>query len=48
MKKSTLNVITLAHVLIYLLLTVILTLSLVSTNNKKNNIISKVADIIDL
>ena len=48
MKKSTLNVITLALVLINLVLTVILTFSLVSTNNKTNKLISKVAEIIDL
>ena len=48
MKKSTLNVITLALVLINLVRTVILTFSLVSTNNKTNKLISKVAEIIDL
>ncbi|MGN0318956.1 MAG: hypothetical protein ACI4E1_13580 [Lachnospira sp.] len=48
MKKSMLNVITLALVLINLVLTVILTFSLVSTNKKTNNLISKVAEIIDL
>ena len=48
MKKSTLNVITLALVLINLALTVILTFSLVSTNNKTNKLIGKVAEIIDL
>jgi len=48
MKKSMLNVITLALVLINLVLTVILTFSLVSTNNKTNNLITKVAQIIDL
>lgn len=48
MKKSMLNVITLALVLINLALTVILTFSLVSTNNKTNNLITKVAQIIDL
>lgn len=48
MKKSTLNVITLALVLINLALTVILTFSLVSTNNKTNKLISKVSEIIDL
>lgn len=48
MKKSMLNVITLALVLINLVLTVILTFSLVSTNNKTNSLISKVSDIIDL
>lgn len=48
MKKSTLNVITLALVLINLVLTVILTFSLVSTNNKTNKLISKVAEIIAL
>ena len=44
MKKSMLNVITLALVLVNLVLTVILTFSLVSTNNKTN----KVSEIIDL
>lgn len=48
MKKSMLNVITLALVFINLVLTVILTFSLVSTNNKTNRLISKVAEIIDL
>lgn len=48
MKKSMLNVITLALVLINLVLTVILTFSLVSTNNKTNSLITKVAEIIDL
>ena len=48
MKKSMLNVIPLALVLINLVLTVVLTFSLVSTNNKTNNLISKVAKIIDL
>ena len=48
MKKSMLNVITLALVLINLVLTVVLTFSLVSTNNQTNNLISKVAKIIDL
>lgn len=48
MKKSMLNVITLALVLINLILTVLLTFSLVSTNNKTNNLISKVSQIIDL
>ena len=47
MKKSTLNVITLALVLINLALTVILTFSLVSTNNKTNKLIGKVAEIIE-
>ena len=48
MKKSMLNIITLALVLINLVLTVVLTFSLVSTNTKTNNLISKVAQIIDL
>ena len=48
MKKSMLNVITLALVLINLVLTVILTFSLVSTNKKTNDLISKIATIIDL
>ena len=48
MKKSMLNVITLALVLINLALTVLLTFSLVSTNTKTNNLISKVSQIIDL
>ena len=45
MKKSMLNVITLALVLINLVLTVLLTFSLVSTNNRTNK---KVGEIIDL
>ena len=48
MKKSMLNVITLALVLINLILTVILTFSLVSPNTRTNNLIKKVAQIIDL
>lgn len=48
MKKSMLNVITLALVLINLVLTVLLTFSLVSTNHKTNGLITKVAQIIDL
>ena len=48
MKKSMLNVITLALVLINLVLTVLLTFSLVSTNTKTNNLITKVAQIVDL
>ncbi len=48
MKKSMLNVITLALVLINLILTVILTFSLVSTNNRTNNLIKKVGQKIDL
>lgn len=48
MKKSMLNVITLALVLINLILTVLLTFSLVSTNTKTNNLITKVSQIIDL
>ena len=48
MKKSMLNVITLALVLINLVLTVLLTFSLVSTNNRTNNLIKKVGGIIDL
>lgn len=48
MKKSMINVITLALVLINLVLTVLLTFSLVSTNNKTNNLITKVSQIIDL
>ena len=48
MKKSTLNVITLALVLINIVLTVLLTFSLVSTNKKTNNLITKVSEIIDL
>ena len=48
MKKSMLNVITLALVLINLVLTVLLTFSLVSTNNRTNNLIKKVGEIIDL
>ena len=45
MKKSTLNVITLALVLINLALTVILTFSLVSTNNKTNKLIVEVVSL---
>ena len=48
MKKSMLNVITLALVLVNLILTVLLTFSLVSTNKKTNSLITKVAQIIDL
>ena len=48
MKKSMLNVITLALVLVHLVLTVILTFSLVSTNNKTNKLVTKVSEIIDL
>ena len=48
MKKSFLNVITLALVLINLILTVLLTFSLVSTTKKTDDFISKVAGIIDL
>ena len=48
MKKSMLNVITLALVLINLVLTVILTFSIVSTTKKTDNLIVKVAEIIDL
>lgn len=48
MKKSLLNVITLALVLINLVLTVLLTFSLVSTSRKTDDFISKIAAIIDL
>lgn len=48
MKKSFLNVITLALVLINLVLTVLLTFSLVSTSKKTDDFISKIAGIIDL
>ena len=48
MKKSMLNVIILALVLVNLVLTVILTFSLVSTNNKTNKLVTKVSEIIDL
>ena len=48
MKKSMLNVITLTLVLINLILTGLLTFSLVSTSQKTNNLITKVASIIDL
>ena len=48
MKKSMLNVIIQALVLVNLVLTVILTFSLVSTNKKTNSLINKVAQIIDL
>lgn len=41
MKKSMLNVIILALVLVNLVLTVILTFSLVSTNKKTNSLINK-------
>ena len=46
MKKSMLNVIILALVLVNLVLTVILTFSLVSTNKKTNSLINKVAQIL--
>ena len=46
MKKSMLNVIILALVLVNLVLTVILTFSLVSTNKKTNSLINKVAQIV--
>ncbi len=46
--KKELNVIILALVLVNLVLTVILTFSLVSTNKKTNSLINKVAQIIDL
>lgn len=48
MKKSLLNVITLALVLINLILTVLLTFSLVTTSKKTDNLITKIAGIIDL
>ena len=48
MKKSILNVIILALVLINLILTVLLTFSLVSTSKKTDNLITKIAEIIDL
>lgn len=48
MKKSFLNVIILALVLINLILTVLLTFSLVTTSKKTDDFISKVAEIIDL
>lgn len=48
MKKSTLSFITLALVLVNLVLTGLLTFSLVSTNNKTNELIGKIATIIDL
>lgn len=48
MKKSMLNVITLALVLINLILTVLLTFSIVSTTKKTDNLITKIAEIIDL
>ena len=48
MKKSMLNVITLALVLINLVLTVLFTFSLFSTNNRTNNLIKKVGEIIDV
>lgn len=46
MKKSMLNVITLALVLVNLVLTVILTFSLVSTNNKTNKLVTKVSRLL--
>ena len=46
MKKSMLNVITLALVLVNLVLTVILTFSLVSTNNKTNKLVTKVSEMV--
>ncbi len=48
MKKSMLNVITLALVLINLVLSVILTFSLITTSSKTDNLITKIANIIDL
>ena len=48
MKKSMLNVITLALVLINLILSGLLTFSLVSTSKKTDNLITKIAQIIDL
>lgn len=48
MKKSLLNVITLSLVLINLVLTVLLTFSLVSTSRKTDNLITKIAGLIDL
>lgn len=48
MKKSMLNVITLALVLINLALTAVLTFTISSTTQKTNNLITKIAEIIDL
>ena len=48
MKKSMINFITLAVFLINFVLTILLTFSLVSTNNRTNNLIKKVGEIIDL
>lgn len=48
MKKSTLNIIILALVLVNLVLTVVLTFSLVSTSGKTNALITKIAALIDL
>ena len=48
MKKSMLNVITLALVLVNLVLTVILTFSLVSTYKNTNSLINKLTQIIDI
>ncbi|MCR5514924.1 MAG: hypothetical protein K6F41_00570 [Lachnospira sp.] len=48
MKKSLLNVIILALVLINLVLTAVLTFTLVQTNTKTNSLITHIAEIIDL
>ncbi|MGN0480961.1 MAG: hypothetical protein ACI4EV_05260 [Lachnospiraceae bacterium] len=48
MKKSTLNIITLALVLVNVVLTILLTFSLVSTSKKTDALITKIAGLIDL
>lgn len=48
LKKSMLNVIILALVLINLVLTAVLTFTLVQTNTKTNSLITHIAEIIDL
>lgn len=48
MKKSTLTIITLALVLVNVVLSVLLTFSLVSTNKKTDALITKIAALIDL
>lgn len=48
MKKSTLNIIILALVLVNVVLTIVLTFSLASTSKKTNELITKIAELIDL
>lgn len=48
MKKSTLNIIILALVLVNVVLTILLTFSLVSTSKKTDALITKIAGLIDL